>query len=671
MKKNLIYIVMLIAVLLTASCAKEEVVAPQIDQPEQAYEEGMLLVKLSTEVTEMLEQAGVTRAAVSRTGAPSLDEVLELIGGYELERVFPYHAASEEQTRACGLNQWFVVRFGEEFTASEVADRLSKLGEVQRINFNHTIKRAYTGKVMPLKREALEQIALTRSTMNDPLYSVQWNLANRGDLFLKDGVVKCVAGADVQCEAAWEITRGNDEIIVAVLDEGVFVEHPDLKANIWVNTDEVAGSLIDNDGNGYVGDIHGYNFIKEMPTITWNDYYDSGHGTHVAGVIAAVNDNNEGISSIAGGSATKGGVKIMSCQVFSGQMSGNSLQVVRAVKYAADNGAVVLQCSWGFTSGAANIYDWGAAGPSTQEEFEAYAPLEKAALDYFVHHAGSPNGTIDGGIVVFAAGNESAAMAGYPGADPSYVSVAGTAADFTAAVYTNYGKGTDISAPGGDQDYYYEYVDDKHNYGELGCILSTLPYHASATGYGYMEGTSMACPHVSGVIALTLSSLADERKQIKASELKELISQTATPIDSYQNGYKKYCRYVADVGPIRPMTMYLPDYRGGMGAGQINALQLIGAAAQKAIDVRFPNLYIGEGKCVVVDPSLYFKGGDEMSYTISIADESIAVCDVEQGKLYFKGYKVGATTGVITTSKGQHQQFAITVRSAVNDNGWL
>ncbi len=644
---------------------------PQPEQPELAYEEGVLLVKFTPEVTTMLEEAGITRTAVSRSGSLQLDEVLALVGGYALERVFPYNAKSEERTRACGLHQWFVVRFSEDFTAEEVANRLSALGEVQRVNFNHRIKRAYSGNAKPLTPKALERIAASRGVVNDPLFSVQWNLVNRGDLFLKDGLVKSIAGADVQCEAAWNITRGNEEIIVAVLDEGVFVEHPDLKANIWVNEDEVAGSELDNDGNGYVGDIHGYNFIKNMPTITWNDYNDSGHGTHVAGVIAAMNDNDEGIGSIAGGSASKLGVKIMSCQLFSGLTSGSSLQVVRAVKYAADNGAVVLQCSWGFTSGAANIYDWGAAGPATQEEFEAYAPLEKAALDYFVHHAGSPNGPIDGGIAVFAAGNESAPMAGYPGADPNYISVAGTAADYTAAVYTNYGTGTDISAPGGDQDYYYEYVDDEHNYGELGCILSTLPYHVSATGYGYMEGTSMACPHVSGVVALALSSLADERKQIKAKELQELLMQTATPIDSYQSGQKKYFRYVADVGPIRPMTMNLNDYRGGMGAGQVNAVLLLQALSQVAVDVRFPNIYLGEGKALKVDPARYFKQGDAMTYTVSIADGSIAACDVEQGVLFFKGYKAGSTTAEIATSGGQRQSFTITVRKGASDNGWL
>lgn len=673
MKKTILYALLLLTAGVLVGCAKEEMPAPERDEvAEPAYAEGELLVKFSPEVTAMLEEAGVGRGvALSRSGSLPLDEVLALVGGYELERVFPVHPAREALTRSEGLHQWYVVRFGEQYTAKEVADRLSVLGEVQKVNFNHTIKRAYTGKATPLTREALSRIATSRSGSGDPLFPVQWNLANRGDMFTTGEVVKSVKDADVQVERAWERSCGDESIIVAVLDEGVYADHPDLKASMWCNPNEIAGSKVDNDGNGYAGDLHGYNFIKDMGTITTNDIYDSGHGSHVAGVIAAVNNNGEGISSIAGGDGKNPGVKIMSCQLFSGAMSGTSLQVVRAIKYAADNGAVVLQCSWGFTSGAANIYDWGAAGPATQEEFEAYAPLEKAALDYFVHYAGSPNGPIEGGLAIFASGNESAPMAGYPGADPNYVSVAGTAADFTAAVYTNYGPGTSISAPGGDQDYYYDYVDETHNYGELGCILSTVPYTVSETGYAYMEGTSMATPHVSGVAALGLSYAAQQRRHFKAAEFRQLLLDTATPIDDYQTGVKRYCRYVADIGPVRPMQMDLALCRGGMGSGQVNAAALLDRIVDAGTLLTFPNIAVAPGGVVVVEPARYFEQGKSLTYTVTIEDTTLAGCRDFGGKLYFQGYSIGSTKAQITASNGVSHSFVITVRDATNDNGWL
>lgn len=692
--KKATYGIFAFALLALAACTTEKLPEPGTDQGgqgEQTAVAGELMVKFDPYVSEILEQAALaTRSgAPTRSGVLSVDEVLDLVGGYEIERVFPVDSRTEERTRQAGLHQWYVVRFNGGSSPEEVAERLSQVGEVQKVSLNRTIKRAYNAekKAIPLTPAALE--AMTRATTraaadypyDDPLLPKQWHLINRGDMFQPDGGVgKSVVGADVQCEEAWKLSEGDPSIIVAVLDEGIFLTHPDLAANLWVNEDEIERSHEDNDGNGYAGDYHGYNFVAGSGIISWDNIADTGHATHVAGVIAAQNGNGQGIGSIAGGTASHPGVKVMSCQIFSGNQVSNAMATIRAIKYAADNGAVILQCSWGYVSGAANGYDWTPAFTS-EEQWEEEAPLEKEALDYFIHNAGSPNGPIDGGIAIFAGGNESAPMAGFPGAAEMCVSVAGTAADFTPAIYTNYGPGTTISAPGGDQDYYFEYVGEEGTYvglneaegerGLVGCVLSTLPYTVSETGYGYMEGTSMACPHVSGVAALALSYAAQQRRHFTADEFKKLLHESVTPIDDYMTGRKTYYRYVTDLGLSHPRQMVLSDFRGKMGSGQVNAAKLLNAIAGSGVPLAFPHLYVPLNGTVTAIPANYFAEGAQLTYTVTIADTSVASATQEGGKLVVKGLKAGATAAAITASNGEKQEFNIVVRQGADGNGWL
>ena len=630
--------------------------------------QGQLLVRFDERVSDILDKAGVTKSGsqnpMSRSGVLSVDDILELVEGYHIERVFPVDARSEEKSRKEGLHLWYVVRFSDEYPVEKVAADLSKLGEVSRVEYNRTLKRASNDKPTPLTLEKLQEYTAMAASgvFNDPLLTDQWHLVNHGNL----RPTKFIKGADVNVEKAWELTTGDPSIIVAVLDEGIDVSHPDLKASMWVNENEVWKSQDDNDGNGYKGDVHGYNFVNDNGVISVNSRYDTGHGSHVAGVIAATNNNGIGISSIAGGDQSAPGVKIMSCQIFSGAYAGTVLEEVRAIKYAADNGAVILQCSWGYISGAANPFDWTPQF-STDDEWAIYNILEKKALDYFVHNAGSPDGVIEGGIAVFAGGNESAPAASYPGAYPDYVAVAATAGDFTPAVYSNYGIGTRISAPGGDQDYYWDYVDETHALGEVGCILSTLPFHVSESGYGYMEGTSMACPHVSGVVALGLSYAAKLRKHFKAEDFRSLIYETATPIDQYMTGIKQYKKYVIDLEGSAPMMSYdLKNFKGGMGAGQINAYALLKAIEGSGVDMTFPNLYVAVGGQTTAVPSMYMEGD---SFSVTVEDTSVAVAEIVDGKMIVKGLKAGQTAATVTGSR--QDKFVITVRESANGNGWL
>lgn len=679
---RLIFTTALIAASLTA-CSVEEPVTGAVKEPQKVSPvsddavAGELLVRFDEGVSEILDQAGLItksgESAASRSGVLTVDEILDLVEGYQIERVFPVDMRSEEKMREEGLHLWYVVRFSDKYPVEKVAADLARLGEVSRVEFNRTLKRANQNKAVPLSADAIEQMAASAKAAkyNDPHLPLQWHMVNNGDL----GNTKFVAGADVNVEKAWELCTGNPSIIVAVLDEGVDFSHPDLKANMWVNENEIWRSSEDNDGNGYAGDVYGYNFAAQSGIISTNGRYDTGHGTHVAGVIAAANNNGIGISSIAGGTAENPGVKIMSCQIFSGALAGTVLDEVRAIKYAADNGAVILQCSWGYISGAANPYDWQPQF-SSDDQWKNSNMLEYKALDYFVHNAGSPDGVVDGGIIVFAGGNEYAPAASYPAAYPDYVSVAATAPDYTPAVYTNYGPGTTICAPGGDQDYYFEYGEGL-NKGSIGCVLSTLPYNVTGTasplaGYGYMEGTSMACPHVSGVVALGLSYAANLHKHVKAEEVKELLHSTARPIEQYWNldTPKQFYKFVTDLSEIHLSSMNLNDYRGKMGSGQVDAHAFLQAIAGVGVDMTFPNLFIALDGQVTIAPAMYFKNGGK-NFEVTISDSSVAAYAVEGSKLVFFGEKEGQTSAVIKSDSGESFTFTITVRKSAASNGWL
>lgn len=272
-------------------------------------------------------------------------------------------------------------------------------------------------------------------------------------------------GADlVNAPTAWQNGHTGKGVIVAVLDTGVDYNHEDLKNNIWTNSKEIAGNGIDDDGNGYVDDVLGWNFNSNNNNVLDNN----GHGTHVSGTIAAEN-NGIGVTGIAYNS------QIMAVKVLDENGSGSYANIANGIRYAVDNGANVINLSLGGNSGNNTL---------------------KSAIEY---------ASSKGVIVVMAAGNSGDATPSYPAryADKSGIAV--------GAVDKN-NQLTDFSNRSGSQEIKYVTAPGKD-------VYSTVPDNK----YASYSGTSMAAPHVAGVVALMLSA----NPNLTESQVREIIISTA------------------------------------------------------------------------------------------------------------------------------------------------
>lgn len=477
--------------------------------------------------------------------------VPEVVG---IARVFTSTPGKEELEKRFGLDRWYEVFLREEADAEEIAREMSADSRVRYIQFDVEYTKASDCVVIPAEEKPATKAA--GDVFDDPMLSSQWNYINKGNTSISKTIYK---GADINVADVWsKLTTGDNSIVVAVIDEGVKNTHPDLKDNIWTNSKEIAGNGIDDDGNGYVDDVYGYNFVNNTGTISWDKVVynsqgqnvgDVGHGTHCAGTIAAVNNNKVGVSGIAGGSGNSNGVKIMSCQIFSGGASASSSATAKAFKYAADNGASVASCSFGYTGGtytSDNAYLSGNGGSNR---------LEADAIHYF--EASKNNSVLDGGVVIFASGNDGKDYAEYPGALHDIISVSAFGPDYLPAYYTNYGPGCNIVAPGGE--YYHLNADGKVT-GESE-ILSTVPSEIYKSDYGYMQGTSMACPHVAGIAALGLSYAKQLGKTFTVQEFKNMLLASANDFDSRLQGTKT-------LSGMAPIQLY--KYMKLMGSGSID-----------------------------------------------------------------------------------------------------
>ncbi len=634
---------------------------------------GTLLVRFNATAESRLAECA-TRSGATRTGVSGVDAVLDEVNGYSVVPLYVVTEKNREKVYSGGYHLWYELLFDEASDMEATAAKLAKVGEVQVVQYVHRVKRVGSPKVTT--QSVNEDILDTRATVSIPFNDThrrsQWGLVNSGNLNGRiSNLPDAVAGADVNVVPAWELCTGDPSIVVAVLDEGVMNTHEDLKNNIWVNEKELNGqSGVDDDGNGYKDDIYGFNFTTMKGTITWDKSGDSGHGSHVAGIIAAENNNGIGICGIAGGSGNNDGVKLMSVQIFNGHSGASTSNLVRAFQYAADNGAHISQNSWGYLSAETEGVDYWELGPANDKDYKYQLSSEASAIDYFIKNGGSEDGPIEGGLAIFAGGNDSAGLPCYPSAYEPCVAVAAINPAARPAYYTNFGAGTDISAPGGEELY------------SNGSILSTVPSSFSASSkpnYGWMQGTSQATPHVSGVAALGLSYAKQLGKRYTASEFRSLLLSATNSLSQYLTGNIKI-----DFSDGSSQVVYYPDYDGQMGSGYIDAYKML------LMVEGTPCKVVSTGVETDIDLRLYFGGVDAAEFVEAVVEEGdtagLQIVSSSKFNVRVKSSKVGVATITVKMLVGggslsdKYEPFptevtrkfvVISKENATTNGGWL
>ncbi|MGB3778903.1 MAG: S8 family serine peptidase [Tunicatimonas sp.] len=449
-------------------------------------------------MTSGVPPSGVPPSGVPPNDRQQLAQLNQRYGVRTVRRVFPASARFEAAHRRFGLHRWYEVAFD---------DTLST--EVQQVLAHYRANPLVT-LAEPVYLHVLQSSTTTRAegdpvVTDDPRFAEQWHYYNTGQ---SGGTV----AADIQLTTAWSVTRGDARVVVAIIDGGIDTEHEDLREALWVNEAEQNGQPnVDDDGNGYVDDVHGYGFGDRRGQIA-----PSRHGTHVAGVIGAISDNGVGVAGVAGGSGSADGVRLMSCAVFGAGSQGGFAE---AFVYAADHGAVIAQNSWGGGDQSVLLED---------------------AIRYFTERAGLDNrdgrfeqnqqiGPMAGGLVVFAAGNDKTdnVRQAYPASLPDVLAVASTDHDDHRSDFSNYGNWVDLAAPGTD-------------------VLSTYP----GNDYKTLSGTSMAAPQVSGAAALLVGHY--QQPGLSPNHLRTLLLSGADPIDDRN-----------------------PHYAGRLGRGRLNAYRAL------------------------------------------------------------------------------------------------
>ncbi len=470
-----------------------------------------IVVKFTAAVVASFQETALAQGA---TGIFALDNLGQRYGSMHIRQQFVGAKKKYYNGREIDLSGWYKIKFAEQIDPVAVADEYKNIAGVI--------------DAQPIGIHTVDAIP------NDTNFSRQWHLNQAND-------------ADMDAPEAWDIETGDSNVIVAILDTGVRYFHKDLgganasysdptnvDGNMWVNWTEKNGAAgVDDDGNGFVDDWIGWDFVDGITTcytgedcnVPDNDPRDfNGHGTHCAGNVGAINNNAYATAAASGGwgdgtlQPTANGVKVMACRIgYSAGVGQFELGFVsmdfaaQAFYYAANNGAKIASCSWG-SSESGGIGD---------------------AIDYFL---------ANGGIIFKSAGNDGTESSDYMSARSDIVTVAATDSNDCKADFSNYGTHVDISAPGTNIWSLYHVHSDPEN-----------DYIAS------VSGTSMSTPIAASVAALIWS----RNLTWTASQVVQQLYDSADDIDALA------CN---------------SSYAGKLGAGRVNAFNAVntGVAAPVA-----------------------------------------------------------------------------------------
>lgn len=389
------------------------------------YEDGCIYFKLKDQVT--LQRQPV-QEVMDMNEMPFLNAIRSQ---FKIKKLYaPFY-----RTSSTILCKTFKICFPDPQYVDEIIKALYQTGFIE-----------YAEKV-PLLKPAYDT--------NDPSFSKQWSLQK------------------VNANKAWNYSRGSKKVVVAVVDNAVDINHPDLKTNVWVNPNEIPGNGKDDDKDGYIDDINGWD-VADNDNDPTPPQSSVAHGTHTGGIIAAVSDNNLGISSLSFG------ISLMAVKANKNSGAGSSSDIFKGFTYAADAGADVISLSWS-----------GTGSSQTDQNVINYAYSK-------------------GVVLVAAAGNNNSEAKTYPASYPNVISVASSDESDKRSVFSTYGTWVDITAPGSN-------------------IYSTVP----GTGYQNMSGTSMACPLVASLCGLMLSL----NPALTQAQVENCLKSTSVSIDAINPAY--------------------------------------------------------------------------------------------------------------------------------------